>query len=131
MSEIKRPEPLKWSHCAGYIYLTFTHATDGDFSEEEYHACVSRVNSWTPEGKTPEGADVMTDVLNWYNSVPKDWSDEDRLNERIKTMLVCADMIKEQFNESVCNSILNDLEILMKADGQILDSEKKWLEKSC
>ena len=125
MSKMAVPENMTWGHVCGFIYLTFTHSTDGDFSKEEYHTCVDCINSWTKENN---GADIMDEVLTWYNSVPQDWAYEDRRNARIECMLNCANMLKEGFNEKQIDYVLEDVDRLIKADGEVLGVESKWLE---
>lgn len=132
MSEIKMPDPLTYSHVQGFIWLTFAHAADADFSEEEYQACVGRINAWRNPDEPATGAEVLEEVLTWYNSFPGARDTEEGLKDlwmaRINTMLKCANILKENYSPDALDSFLKDVSSIIKADGKVTDTESKWFQ---
>lgn len=113
----ERPE-AHWDllHHLAFIYLVLAHAPDHEFSEDERHLVLRKLQAWQPNLDEHEVHAVLERALERYGQ----GADADMLAESV-------DAIKHTLPTTQRRDVLNDLIQIANADGIFLDSEEDLL----
>jgi uncharacterized tellurite resistance protein B-like protein len=107
-------------HILAFVYLTFSHVTDGELSGEEIDTLARVLHGWMPDATRDAIARIIVDTAAWVRSVA---SDEDRLIQAE----AYAHLMKEEMSEKQRQAVLVNLIELARADGKITSSEEQFI----
>lgn len=117
MSTPQAPSAL---HILAFVYLTFSHVTDGELSIEEATTITRVLQGWLP-GAEPEAIQrVLVEAAAWVNSLPTD-------EERLAQAEAHAHLMKEQMTEKQRSAVLVNLIELARADGRVIAREEEFI----
>lgn len=101
-----------------FLYLTFGHTTDGQLSADEMRTLAAKLREWAPEQELGDIGEILRTTVDRYKNV------KDKLGEaqQITTAL------KGTLDNDALRQVLDDLESLAEADGQVVEQEKAFIE---
>ena len=104
-----------------FLYLTFSHATDGSLSIEEMRTLAEKVKAWAPGAELSEIGEVIQGAVADYKQVAA----SDRLTaarERATALASFADAAARA-------RIVADLEAIAEADGEVSGGERTFIDE--
>ncbi|MBV1862787.1 MAG: hypothetical protein KUG77_30475 [Nannocystaceae bacterium] len=104
-----------------FLYLTFSHATDGSLSMEEMRTLAEKVKGWAPDAELPQIGQVIQGAVADYKGVEP----ADRLSaarERAASLASFADA-------HALTRIVADLEAIANADGEVTGGERAFIDE--
>ncbi|MGB1013680.1 MAG: TerB family tellurite resistance protein [Nannocystaceae bacterium] len=115
------PENMSAIHILGFLYLSFTHSTDGELSGEEIKKVAEILKKWVPNAPDSGINQVMIAAGGWYNSLRSD-------DERLAALKSCTDKLDEGLkSQNQRDAVIMSLIQLARADGKITESEEKFI----
>jgi len=119
MSQPENPSAL---HILSFVYLTFSHVTDGELAQSEVDAIAKALQGWLPEAPNGVIRRVIVESAAWVNSLPDD-------AQRLKQAEEYAHLMKSQMNEKQRGAVLVNLIELARADGRITTQEEQFIAR--
>ena len=119
MSQPENPSAL---HILSFVYLTFSHVTDGELAQTEVDAIAKALQGWLPEAPNGVIRRVIVESAAWVNSLPDD-------AQRLKQAEEYAHLMKQQMNEKQRSAVLVNLIELARADGRITTQEEQFITR--
>ncbi|WAS90179.1 TerB family tellurite resistance protein [Nannocystis punicea] len=115
-----KPQNPSALHILAFVYLTFSHVTDGELSREEIDTIARVLHGWLPEATSDQISKVIVDSAAWVNGITSD-------EERLAQAETYAHLMKEQMSEKQRSAVLVNLIELARADGKITASEEQFI----
>ncbi|HEY8375621.1 MAG TPA: TerB family tellurite resistance protein [Nannocystis sp.] len=115
-----KPRDPSALHILAFVYLTFSHVTDGELSSEEIDTIARVLHGWLPDAPSDAIARVLVETAAWVNSIPGD-------DERLSQAEAYAHLMKEQMNDKQRAAVLVNLIELARADGKITAREEQFI----
>lgn len=113
---MKPPSPSAL-HILAFVYLTFSHSTDGELSGEEIETIARVLQGWLPDASGDVISRVIADTAAWVGSLATD-------EERLAQAETYVHVMKEQMSEKQRSAVLVNLIELARADGKITAREE-------
>lgn len=107
-------------HILAFVYLTFSHVTDGELSQEEIGAITRVLEGWLPGAEPAQIQRVLVEAAEWVNSLASD-------EERLAQAETYAHLMREQMSEKQRSAVLVNLIELARADGKIVAREEEFI----
>ncbi len=104
-----------------FLYLTFSHATDGSLSMEEMRTLAEKVKGWAPDADLAEIGRVIQGAVADYKQVPA--------GERLATARDRAAHLATFADADARARIVSDLEAIANADGEVSSGEKTFIDE--
>jgi uncharacterized tellurite resistance protein B-like protein len=115
-----KPQNPTALHILAFVYLTFSHVTDGELSREEIDTIARVLHGWLPDATSDQISKVIVDSAAWVNGITSD-------EERLAQAETYAHLMKEQMSEKQRSAVLVNLIELARADGKITASEEQFI----
>ena len=104
-----------------FLYLTFSHATDGSLSMEEMRTLAEKVKGWAPGAELSEIGEVIQGAMADYKKVEA----ADRLTAARERAASLA-----SFSDAAARArIVADLEAIANADGEVSGGERTFIDE--
>lgn len=117
-----KPHDPSALHILAFVYLTFSHVTDGELSREEVETIARVLQGWLPEASSDVISRVIQESATWVNSLA---SDDDRLMQAA----TYAHLMRDQMTDKQRSAVLVNLIELARADGKITAKEEAFIAK--
>ncbi|MGH1449694.1 MAG: TerB family tellurite resistance protein [Pseudomonadaceae bacterium] len=104
-----------------FLYLTFSHATDGSLSMEEMRTLAEKVQGWAPGAELAEIGQVIQGAVADYKQVAA----ADRLGAARQRATSLASFA----NAEARARIVSDLEAIAGADGEVSAGERTFIDE--
>lgn len=104
-------------HILAFVYLTFSHVTDGELSGEEIDTLARVLHGWLPGASDSVISKVIVESADWLNSLPDD-------DARLAQAEAYAGLMKEKMSAKQREAVLVNLIELARADGKITAQEE-------
>lgn len=104
-----------------FLYLTFSHATDGALTMEEMRTLADKVKSWAPEADLKEVGAVIQGAVAEYKQVPA--------GQHLDAARQKAAGLASIGDAAVLARIISDLETIANADGSVSDGERTFIDE--
>lgn len=116
-NEIKAPDPIKFGHFNVMFYLFIACYTDAKFKEQEALAIKALTSKWLGDDATSGDVDkLVTEACIWYDSLNE---------EQFKNTLAnSVPILKEHYPAGALKVLIDDIEMVAKADGRYTKDEK-------
>lgn len=131
----ERPGPARWDilaamkprdpsalHILAFVYLTFSHVTDGQLSHEEIDTIARVLHGWLPGADDAMIHRVIVESAQWVNSLSSD-------GDRLAQAEAYAGLMKEQMSVKQREAVLVNLIELARADGKITSQEESVISR--
>lgn len=115
-----KPQNPSALHILAFVYLTFSHVTDGELSHEEIDTIARVLQGWLPDATSDQISRVIVDTAAWVNGIASD-------EERLAQAETYAHLMKEQMSEKQRSAVLVNLIELARADGKITATEEQFI----
>ena len=109
-------------HALAFIYLGFSHATDGELSADEMKTLAAKVRAWKTEASLEEVGQVLRAAVTEYRGI----SDPAERNEHMEKL---ASELKGRLDDAQKKQIVADLEAISKADGEVSAGEVRFIDR--
>lgn len=116
-----KPQNPSALHILAFVYLTFSHVTDGELSHEEIDTIARILHGWLPDATSDQISRVIVDTAAWVNGITGD-------EERLAQAETYAHLMKEQMSEKQRSAVLVNLIELARADGKITATEERFID---
>ncbi len=117
---MSRPENPSALHILSFVYLTFSHVTDGVLAPEELETIARVLQGWLPDASTAVIERVLVESAAWVN----DLADDD---ERLAKAEEYAHLMGQQMSDKQRDAVLVNLIEVARADGKITAREKAFI----
>jgi uncharacterized membrane protein YebE (DUF533 family) len=104
-----------------FLYLTFSHATDGNLSMEEMRTLADKVKAWAPDADLATVGQIIQGAVASYKQVPAD--------QRLDTARKHAASVATYSNATARTHIVADLEAIANADGNVDATERAFIDE--
>ncbi len=119
---MSRPENPSALHILAFVYLTFSHVTDGVLAQEEL-ATIGRVlHSWLPDAPEALIQRVLVESAGWVNELADD-------DLRLAQAEEYAHIMRQQMNEKQRQAVLVNLIEVARADGKVTAREEEFITR--
>lgn len=115
-----KPQNPSALHILAFVYLTFSHVSDGELSHEEIDTIARVLHGWLPDATSDQISRVIVDTAAWVNGISSD-------EERLAQAETYAHLMKEQMSEKQRSAVLVNLIELARADGKITATEEQFI----
>lgn len=119
---MSKPENPSALHILAFVYLTFSHVTDGELAQTEVDTIARVLQEWLPEAPAGVIRRVIVESAAWVNGLADD-------DTRLAQAEEYAGLMKQQMNEKQRNAVLVNLIELARADGRITDREEQFIKQ--
>ncbi|MBL9104238.1 MAG: TerB family tellurite resistance protein [Myxococcales bacterium] len=119
---MSKPENPSALHILAFVYLTFSHVTDGELAQSEVDAIAKALQGWLPEAPAGVIRRVIVESAAWVNGLPDD-------DARLAQAEEYAGVMKQQMNDKQRSAVLVNLIELARADGRITDREEQFIKQ--
>lgn len=119
---MSRPENPSALHILSFVYLTFSHVTDGVLASEELDTIARVLQGWLPDAAPAVIQRVLVESAAWVNDLP---NDDDRLAKAEEY----AHLMRQQMNDKQRQAVLVNLIELARADGKITAREEAFIAR--
>lgn len=103
-----------------FLYLTFSHATDGTLAMEEMRTLADKIKAWAPEADLAAIGEVIQGAVASYKQVPAD--------QRLDTARQHVAALASFADGPARARIVADLEAIASADGNVDDAERAFID---
>lgn len=124
--------PLSWSllnspvqngdwtpaHDLALVYITLAQSTDGNLESDEIEMITEKLSEWLPDAGRTDVVELVREALSVYVQGP----DKRLFAESIESVARTIPIHQRP-------ALLDDLKCVAEADGALLDSERKLIEK--
>jgi uncharacterized tellurite resistance protein B-like protein len=117
-----KPQNPSALHVLAFVYLTFSHVTDGELSHEEIDTIARVLHGWLPDATNERISHVLVETAAWVNGIGSD-------EERLAQVETYAHLMKEQMSEKQRSAVLVNLIELARADGKITVTEEQLIAR--
>jgi uncharacterized tellurite resistance protein B-like protein len=117
-----KPQNPSALHILAFVYLTFSHVTDGELSHEEIDTIARVLHGWLPDATNEQISHVLVETAAWVNGIGSD-------EERLAQVETYAHLMKEQMSEKQRSAVLVNLIELARADGKITVTEEQLIAR--
>ncbi len=104
-----------------FLYLTFSHATDGTLSMDEMRTVATKMQGWAPDVGLETLGGIIKQAVADYQALPVD--------ERLAAARQRATELKGQASAEALAKILTDLEAIAGADGTVSPGEQAFIDE--
>lgn len=115
-----KPQNPSALHILAFVYLTFSHVTDGELSHQEIDTIARVLHGWLPDASNDVISRVIVESAGWVNNLASD-------EERLAQAETYAHLMKEQMSEKQRSAVLVNLIELARADGKITAREEGFI----
>lgn len=115
-----KPQNPSALHILAFVYLTFSHVTDGELSHQEIDTIGRVLHGWLPGASNDVISRVIVESAKWVNDLAND-------EERLAQAETYAHLMKEQMSEKQRSAVLVNLIELARADGKITAREEGFI----
>lgn len=115
-----KPQNPSALHILAFVYLTFSHVTDGELSHQEIDTIGRVLHGWLPDASSDVISRVIVESASWVNGLASD-------EERLAQAETYAHLMKEQMSEKQRSAVLVNLIELARADGKITAREEGFI----
>ena len=115
-----KPQNPSALHILAFVYLTFSHVTDGELSHQEIDTIARVLHGWLPDASNDMITRVIVESAAWVNGLASD-------EERLAQAETYAHLMKEQMSEKQRSAVLVNLIELARADGKITAREEGFI----
>jgi uncharacterized tellurite resistance protein B-like protein len=115
-----KPQNPSALHILAFVYLTFSHVTDGELSHQEIDTIARVLHGWLPDASSDVISRVIVESAGWVNGLASD-------EERLAQAETYAHVMKEQMSEKQRSAVLVNLIELARADGKITAREEGFI----
>lgn len=115
-----KPQNPSALHILAFVYLTFSHVTDGELSHQEIDTIARVLHGWLPDASNDAISRVIVESASWVNGLASD-------EERLAQAETYAHLMKEQMSEKQRSAVLVNLIELARADGKITAREESFI----
>lgn len=119
---MSKPENPSALHILAFVYLTFSHVTDGELAQTEVDAIAKALQGWLPEAPAGVIRRVIVESAAWVNGLADD-------DARLAQAEEYAGVMKQQMNDKQRSAVLVNLIELARADGRITDREEQFIKQ--
>lgn len=119
MSKPANPSAL---HILSFVYLTFSHVTDGELAQTEVDTIARVLQEWLPEAPNGVIRRVIVESAAWVNGLEDD-------DKRLAQAEEYAHLMKDQMNKDQRAAVLLNLIELARADGRITEREEQFINR--
>ncbi|MEM6290615.1 MAG: hypothetical protein AAGA54_05095 [Myxococcota bacterium] len=103
-----------------FLYLTFSHATDGALSMDEMRTLGAKIQGWAPDESLESVGAVIKGAVEAYKAVPA--------GERLAAAKAKAQTLASFADAAARAKIVEDLESIANADGTVSDGERMFID---
>ncbi len=104
-----------------FLYLTFSHATDGSLSMEEMRTLAEKVKGWAPDAELSEIGQVIQGAVADYKQVDA--------GDRLSAARARAASLASFADAAARARIVADLEAIAEADGEVSGGERTFIDE--
>ena len=104
-----------------FIYLTFSHATNGNLAMEEMRTLADKVKSWAPGASLEQIGHVIKGSVAEYKQVPA--------GHHLATARQKASALATFADPGARARIIADLEAIAGADGEVSAGERTFIDE--
>ncbi len=105
-----------------FLYHSFAHSTNGRISDAEQEMIVDKLLNW----KLLHNVDELRSTIHRSHAMYLDCLTNDSLHDTINEMIQLLTM--NELPEGVRITIINDLMDIAMADGEVLETEVRWIK---
>jgi len=111
------PADTKLLESLAFLYLTFGHSTDGSLPAEEMRALADKLRARSPDIELPVLGELLKGAVSKYTQT----------TDRLATAKGMTSDLAAVLDKSELRTILDDLEAIANADGEISDAEQEFI----
>ncbi len=104
-----------------FLYLTFSHATDGSLSMQEMRTLADKVKGWAPGAELSEVGHIIQAAVADYKQVDA--------QERLGAARDRASSLASFADAAARARIVADLEEIAMADGEVSSGERTFIDE--
>jgi len=104
-----------------FLYLTFSHATDGSLSMEEMRTLAEKLEGWAPDADLVEIGKVIKGAVAEYKQIPA--------GQQLATARQKAAGLASFADAGARTRIVDELESIAGADGEVSEGERAFIEE--
>jgi uncharacterized tellurite resistance protein B-like protein len=109
-------------HALSFLYLTFSHATDGSLTGDEMRALAKKLQAWHPDASFEQLGEVLKATVAEYKG-------EQTRQEKYARAEAYADRLVDHASPEGRKTIIDDLAALAAVDGDVSEGEKQFIAK--
>ncbi|HEY0137050.1 MAG TPA: TerB family tellurite resistance protein [Nannocystis sp.] len=117
-----RPENPSALHILSFVYLTFSHVTDGVLAPEELETIARVLQGWLPDAPPAVVQRVLVESAAWVNELGDD-------DARLTKAEEYAHLMRQQMNEKQRGAVLVNLIEVARADGKVTEREESFIAR--
>jgi len=103
-----------------FLYLTFSHATDGELTAEEMRAVAGKIREWAPQAPLADIGAILKHSVASYKALPN-------RQARCEQASACAITLRDNVSFDSLYTVLRDLQAIAEADGNVSEEEKNFI----
>jgi uncharacterized tellurite resistance protein B-like protein len=103
-----------------FLYLTFSHATDGSLTGDEMRALANKLKAWSPDATLEELGEVLKATVAEYKGKPS-------RQEKYAQAEAYAEQLVDHADPAGRQKVIDDLASLAEVDGVVSDGEKSFI----
>lgn len=119
---MSRPENPSALHILCFVYLTFSHVTDGELAREELDTISRVLQGWVPDAPAGAIQRVLHESAAWLNSIADD-------DARLAQAEQYAHLMRKEMSDKQRQAVLVNLIELARADGKITAKEEAFITR--
>jgi uncharacterized tellurite resistance protein B-like protein len=119
---MSRPENPSALHIICFVYLAFSHCTDGELAPEELETISRVLQGWVPDAPAGAIQTVLRECAAWHNDI----ADEDA---RLAQAEEHAHLMRQGMSDKQRQAVLVNLIELARADGKVTASEEAFIAR--
>lgn len=104
-----------------FLYLTFSHATDGSLSMEEMRTLAEKVKGWAPQADLGEIGQVIKGAVEEYKQIPA--------GQHLAAARQKAAALASFADAGARARIIAELETIAGADGEVSEGERTFIDE--
>jgi len=104
-----------------FLYLTFSHATDGTLAMEEMRTLADKLKSWAPGADLEQIGQVIKGAVAEYKQIPA--------GQHLGTARQKAAALASFADAGARARIIADLEAIASADGEVSEGERTFIDE--
>ncbi len=111
------PADTKLLESLAFLYLTFGHSTDGSLPAEEMRALADKLRARSPDIELPALGEILKGAVSKYTQTA----------DKLATAKGMTAGLAAVLEKDELRTILDDLEAIANADGDISDAEQEFI----
>src|SRR5688500_9669539 len=119
---MSRPENPSALHILAFVYLTFSHVTDGELAQAELEATARALQGWLPDASPALIQRAIVESAAWVNELADD-------DVRLAQAEEYAHLMRQQMNDKQRQAVLVNLIELARADGKVTAREEQFIAR--